>query len=119
MVLVLGGLVWLFASSGHAGGSAGTHPAATPAADEGPKVATALRRLAVDPGGLIASGAGIDQASARRAVPSGSTVNPDVASWAPDGLGGGTMLVTVTPPGGRPATYAAVMVQEQGQWKVL
>jgi hypothetical protein len=43
----------------------------------------------------------------------------DEGSWAPDGLGGGTITVTVTPPGGKATTYTAVMITEGGRWKVL
>src|SRR5262245_2895773 len=99
---------------------AAAHPQSSPtipAADAGPQVAAALNGLATDPSALVASGA-VVQGPVSQAVPPGSTVSSDVRSWAPDGIGGGTMLVTVTPPGGKPVTYAAVMVQQDGRWKV-
>jgi hypothetical protein len=79
-----------------------------------------LRTLATNPQNLVA-----DEARLRlgghvsQAVPRGLRVTPDVASWAPDGIGGGTMLVTVARPGQVPMTYAAVMVFEHHSWKVL
>src|SRR6266566_3387528 len=83
-------------------------------------VAAALRRLATDPQSLVASGARTQvDGRARQAVPAGSVVVPDARSWAPDGLGGGTMLVTITAPGQAPVRYYAVMVREAGHWKVL
>lgn len=84
------------------------------------RVAAALRKLSTDPQSLVASGARVQvDGRARQAVPAGSAVVPDVRSWAPDGMGGGTMLVTVTAPGQAPVRYYAVMVMEGGQWKVL
>ncbi|MFD0523869.1 hypothetical protein [Paractinoplanes durhamensis] len=91
-----------------------------PAADQGPAVAAALQRLSTDPGSLVSSAAAARVgADAGKAVPVGAVVSPDPGSWAPDGIGGGTMLVTITPPAGARTTYAAVMVSEEGQWKVL
>jgi hypothetical protein len=84
------------------------------------QVAQALASLATNPQSLVASGAArqVDR-HARRAVPAGSKVAVDEKSWSPDGLGGGAILVTVTAPGEPPRAYAAVMVLERGQWKVL
>ena len=53
------------------------------------------------------------------ALPPGSTVEADPESWAPDGIGGGVMTVTLMVPGEPPADYAAVMVGEPDGWKVL
>ncbi len=84
------------------------------------QVVVALSRLATDPVALVASGAGPEmRAGARQAVPAGSKVSVAQRSWAPDGIGGGTIAVTVTPPGQSPVSYAAVMVYERGRWKVL
>lgn len=84
------------------------------------RVADALRKLPDNPQALVASGAqGQVAGRARQAIPPGTTVTPDEKSWAPDGVGGGTMLVTVTVPGHAPVTYDAIMVSEGGQWKVL
>jgi hypothetical protein len=83
-------------------------------------VADALRKLPDDPQALVASEAqGQVAGRARQAIPPGTTVMPDEKSWAPDGVGGGTMLVTVTVPGRAPVTYDAIMVSQGGQWKVL
>jgi hypothetical protein len=98
-------------------------PARSPAATrqrEAREVAVALRRLADDPQALVAAGAQVDVAGrARQAVPTGSSVVADERSWAPDGVGGGTILVTIRPPDRPASTYAAVMVNEGGSWKVL
>jgi hypothetical protein len=94
-------------------------PSAASAADAH-RVADALRGLPDDPQALVASGArGQVAGRARQAIPPGTTVTPDERSWAPDGVGGGTMLVTVAVPGHAPVTYEAIMVSEGGQWKVL
>jgi hypothetical protein len=84
------------------------------------QVADALRNLPDDPQTLVASDAqGQVAGRARQAIPPGTTVTPDEKSWSPDGVGGGTMLVTVTVPGHSPVTYDAIMVSQGGQWKVL
>lgn len=80
----------------------------------------ALLRLESAPDELVARSArehvGQD---ARGGVPAGSTVAVDRESWQPDGIGGGTIVVTVTPPGQEPQPYMAVMVEEPGGWKVI
>lgn len=84
------------------------------------RVADALRKLPDDPQALLASAAKGQVADrARQAIPPGATVTPVEKSWAPDGVGGGTMLVTVAVPGHAPVTYDAIMVSEGGEWKVL
>jgi hypothetical protein len=84
------------------------------------QVAQALASLTTDPQSLVASGAARQvDGRARRAVPAGSTVVVDEQSWAPDGVGGGTITVTVQAPGKPPVSYATVVVPEDGTWKVL
>jgi hypothetical protein len=84
------------------------------------EVGSALGKLATDPEFLVASSSQQRVAGqARRAVPAGSTVTPDEKSWLPDGVGGGVMTVTITPPGHPAVRYAAVMEHEPGGWKVL
>jgi hypothetical protein len=109
-------------------GSAGAAPAsvksfsanAAATAREAQRVADALRKLPDDPQALVASEAqGQVAGRARQAVPPGTTATPDEKSWSPDGVGGGTMLVTVAVPGHAPVTYDAIMVSQGGQWKVL
>ena len=100
----------------------GASPSATTAAPDnnGHDAATALARLAADPASLVAAGAQPQVGGgARQGVPAGSVVAVAERSWAPDGIGGGTMTVTVTPPGGAAVTYAAVMELETTGWKVL
>lgn len=84
------------------------------------QVKEALVRLPDDPAALLpAEGSGQTAASARAAVPEGTTVAVDERTWAPDGLGGGVVQVTLRTPDGERTPYVAVMVQEQGEWKVL
>jgi hypothetical protein len=95
-------------------------PSAAASTEDGQRVADTLRKLPGDPQALVASEAqGQVAGRARQAIPSGTTVTPDEKSWAPDGVGGGAMLVTVTVPGHAPVTYDAIMVSQGGQWKVL
>jgi hypothetical protein len=90
------------------------------AATDARDVAGALAALGTDPQSLVAAGAAPDVGGrAKQGVPTGSKVITSEQSWAPDGVGGGTIAVTVTPPGGAAVTYAAVMVREGGRWKVL
>lgn len=119
-VLALGGLLWMVTlTHGHHPRPVAATPTGAPTVGQGPQVAAALHRLTTDPGSLVATeAAGFVGGRAPMAVPSGATVTPDVSSWSPDGAGGGTMLVTIAT-GGRTVTYAAVMVQETGAWKVL
>jgi hypothetical protein len=96
-----------------------TTPTAASAA-EAHQVALALRRLTTDPESLVASASpGPARGHADQGVPAGSTIDVNEASWAPDGYGGGTILVTLTSPGLPPATYAVIMVRETNAWKVL
>jgi hypothetical protein len=87
---------------------------------EAESAATALRALATDPASLLAAGVR-QQVGARVsvAVPPGTAVDPDVTSWAPDGVGGGTMSVTLRMPGRGPVAYAVIMIREGSAWKVL
>jgi hypothetical protein len=95
-------------------------PAASSAPSTSSEVAAALRKLATAPDAVVADEAKPQLAGhTHDAIPPGSTITPHTDSWAPDGLGGGTMLVTVASPGQPTVTYAAVMVFEHNQWKVL
>ncbi|MBE4716585.1 hypothetical protein DAD99_00010 [Pseudarthrobacter sp. AB1] len=90
-----------------------------PAADA-PAVAQALQGLATDPAQLMASAAKTTvSGNIRDAVPTGSKIITEESSWAPDGLGGGTIFVTIAPPNQPARQYVAVMVKENGSWKVL
>jgi hypothetical protein len=114
--LVIGAFV-VRGAGGHAGAAAVSSRSGRGPADQ---VAAALRGLASDPQALVASGAKSEvRGRARQAVPRGSGVVPDVKSWAPDGVGGGSMLVTIKAPGKAPVSYYAIMIREDGQWKVL
>ncbi len=117
--VVLGAGVTLAATSG--GGNGGSDdPTAKPGLEEAAAVAEALGKLGSDPDSLVAADVRSAIGSrAREAVPGGSTVSAIPASWQPDGLGGGTMTVTVTSPGQPAVTYTAVMVKEESGWKVV
>lgn len=118
-VVVLGAGVTLAATSG--GGDGRENSASgLPGVEEAAAVAAALGELASKPDSLVA--ADVRSAvgpRARQAVPAGSTVSANPDSWQPDGLGGGTMTVTVTSPGQAAVTYSAVMVKQEDGWKVL
>lgn len=123
--LGVGGVIALVVQGRGSAGAAGPGVPPSPASvaasvADAHQVADALRKLPDDPQALVASGAlGQVAGRARQAIPPGTTVTPDAKSWAPDGVGGGTMLVTITVPGHAPVTYDAVMVSEGGLWKVL
>lgn len=117
-VVVLGAGVTLAASGG--GGDGGGPASAQPGLEEAAAVAAALESLASKPDDLVASDVrSAVGARAREGVRAGSSVSANAASWQPDGLGGGTMTVTVTSPGQAAVTYSAVMVKEEDGWKVL
>ncbi|MBA3742566.1 MAG: hypothetical protein H0X00_06480, partial [Sporichthya sp.] len=118
-VVVFGAGITLAVSGG--GGDGGTdNSTSKPGLGEAATVAEALGKLADSPDTLVASDVrSAVGARAREGVPAGSTVSANAASWQPDGLGGGTMTVTVTSPGQPAATYSAVMVKEQTGWKVV
>lgn len=117
-VAVLGTGVTLAAGGGGDDGPGAS--SAQPGVEEAAAVADALADLADKPDSLIASDVRSAVGNrARQAVPDGSTVSANEASWAPDGLGGGTMTVTVTSPGQPAVTYSAIMVKEPSGWKVV
>ena len=93
--------------------------AAEPSGNQAHQVAEALGRLTTDPDSLVATSSR-EQVGQRASdgVPPGSTFEVDEASWAPDGVGGGTISATLRTPGQPPVTYAVVMVSEDGGWKV-
>ncbi|GAA0610646.1 hypothetical protein GCM10009547_10860 [Sporichthya brevicatena] len=116
--VVLGAGVTLAVSGG--GGNGSDNSGNKPGLEEAAAVAEALGKLADDPANLVASDVrSAIGGRAREAVPAGSTVSANPATWQPDGLGGGTMTVTVTSPGQPAVTYTAVMVKEQSGWKVV
>ena len=79
-----------------------------------------LLTLERDPDALLAEASRAKVGNrARRGVPRGSKVDPVQRTWNPDGTGGGTMTMKITPPGKATVTYTTVMVREPGGWKVL
>jgi hypothetical protein len=119
LVLILAGasLVWF---THHQTGDPLTATSQAQKQAQAQQVAAALRKLPTDPQALVASEAQAQvNGRARQAIPPGTRVIPDARSWAPDGVGGGTMLVTITVPKHSQVSYDAIMVSEGGQWKVL
>lgn len=123
LVVLLGGgaTAWMqWGDSSEEAAAPGDTRIEQPTVGDADAVATALGKLTSDPTSLVA--ADVRSAvgpQAGNAVPDGSTVQPNAASWSPDGIGGGTMTVTVTPPGQPATTYAAIMVKEAAGWKVV
>jgi hypothetical protein len=102
------------------GSGTSAESATPPAANEAREVTEALRRLPTDPESLVATGSREQVGQrARDGVPSGSTVEVDESSWAPDGTGGGVIVATVDSPGLPSVTYAVAMAVENGEWKVV
>lgn len=92
----------------------------TSSAADGPDVIRALSTLADDPAALVPNSLrGRIQGDPATAIPAGSRVDTREDSWAPDGIGGGVIEVSITPPSGPTTRYLAVMVKEEGSWKVL
>ena len=130
IVLVAGVLGYVVWQSSRSDATPEATPEATAARQEATtsagkrKQARAVRRtlltLERDPDALIAE-ASRDKVGnrARQAVPKGSEVDPVQRTWNPDGTGGGTMTVKITPPGKSTVSYTTVMVREPDGWKVL
>lgn len=117
-VVVLGAGVTLAAGGG--GEDKPGASTAVPGVEEASAVANALSMLAAKPENLVATDVRSAVGNkARQGVAAGATISPNKASWQPDGLGGGTMTVTVAGGGQPAATYTAIMVKEPTGWKVL
>ncbi|MFW0775265.1 hypothetical protein ACLRGI_19110 [Paenarthrobacter nitroguajacolicus] len=128
-VLVLGGLVlafWILNPLGW-GQENAEQTAPTSSASAGPGTlpdsdaqgaAEALSGLTDNPADGI-SAVTKESFDAEVALPEGSSLVPEVSSWASDGFGGGTMNVVMSEPGRADTRYVAVMVKEDGQWKLL
>jgi len=84
------------------------------------EVAIALQGLATDPVALVSSKASAEvRDSVDQLFVPGSIVKPDVQSWAPDGPGKGTMVVTVEPPDQDTLTVIVVVIIEDEDWKIF
>lgn len=87
---------------------------------EGNAVASTLENLGDRPSNLAAKGVEAEVSDGvAAALPAGTVIDADEATWTPDGVGGGTMQVAVSRPGAAPIDYLAVVVKEAGAWKVL
>lgn len=91
-----------------------------PPAEVAAEVTQALEALETDPAALLPAelqeefGADVDAA-----LPVGTTVVADPESWEPSAAGGGVIMLELTFPDGTSQSVFAVMVQEDGAWKVL
>jgi len=95
-------------------------PVAAPSKDDARDVAAALAKLPSRPQDLVATDIrSAVAAKAREGVPKNATVSADQATWHADGLGGGTITVTVRVPGQPVAIYTAMMIKEASGWKVV
>lgn len=93
---------------------------APPSKDDARDVAAALAKLPSRPQDLVAADIRSSVAAkAREGVPKNATVTADPATWHADGLGGGTITVTVRIPGQPLAIYTAMMIKESTGWKVV
>lgn len=127
-VLLLAGGVWVFylsnsgqpATSPPAQQPAHSSPAQYPANEtaEAAEVAAALTALTDDPSAGVAAAAQ-ESFEASVALPPGSKLTPEPSSWAPDNDGGGTMNVVLSIDGVLDSRYVAIMLEEDGHWKVL
>ncbi|MCG8917499.1 hypothetical protein L6E12_17075 [Actinokineospora sp. PR83] len=123
VALVLVGLgvgAFFVLNRGEAAPVGGSPVAVAEPESESGEIAAALQRLKTDPASLVATNSAEEVAGrAGQGVPPGTDIKVDEGSWEPDGAGGGVIAVTLTPPGGSPQVYAAVMVLEDDGWKVL
>lgn len=93
-------------------------PVGTPGQAEA--AAQALKQLQTDPAALLPAGlAGELNATVTQAVPIGTTVSADPATWLPSAAGGGVIEAHLRYPDGNVETLAVVMVLEGDSWKVL
>lgn len=53
------------------------------------------------------------------ALPEGSILEPFEETWAPDGIGGGTINMVLRIPGEPDEYYLVVVVEESGSWKIM
>lgn len=83
-------------------------------------VSTLEQDLPTDPSRVLAESSEFYGEDAKKGLPVGSDVqvHPDTWSSPPDSERG-VIGVTVTPPGGEPADYLALVALEDGQWKVV
>ena len=119
LVVLIGTAVVMWLTRGNESGHALPESPPTSQADAR-EVYNALERLADDPDSLMSEALRDELGGrGRDAVPPGSEVAVDKSSWSPDGMGGGTAVATITPPGSQPMDYLVVMVEEADGWKIV
>lgn len=115
LVVAAAVVIWLV--SGADDDPQGT-PGGGGATSEPEQVVEALELLETEPARLLPAGleGSVDLATA---VPDGSEVTADPASWTPSTAGGGLIEMRLTLPDGTAHDLIAVMAQVEGEWKVL
>lgn len=105
------GVWWLLGRGGE------PTPVAT-STEEPDQVAAALEVLETDPEELLPDGlaGSVDLATA---IPAGTEVDADPATWVPSAAGGGLIELTLTLADGTTQRLVAVMAQVDGGWQVL
>ncbi|MDP9905599.1 hypothetical protein [Arthrobacter bambusae] len=124
-VLVVAALiVWLLGSSKPAE-SAPVTPSQSPttqptesASAVPPEISTVISNLPADPGNLVSQSSPFREQFAA-AFPPGTTTKTVQETWAANGDNQGVVQVDISRPGAAEAKYAAMMVKENGQWKLL
>lgn len=91
-----------------------------PADGGGEKAAAALRALPTDPVmGAASTVRDLVAADPETAVPPGATIEAEPSTWIATGPDSGTIGMAMTIPGeALPRSYMAVMVFEEGAWKL-
>jgi hypothetical protein len=126
VVLVAVLIVWLLGSTRQAEGApvpAMESPIQTvqptPSASPVPlEVSSTISKLPADPGNLVSLSSPF-RSVLETAFPSGTTARTVEGSWTSEDDSQGVVQVDISRPGAPNEKYAAMMVREDGQWKVL
>lgn len=98
-----------------------TAPDSTAAAPapEARAVVESLEQLPADPSAGLSADSPVAGSDLGAVFPPGTTVTADPVTWTPDHQGGGIIEVTINRPGEEPETYAGLMIEEDGEWKLI
>ena len=102
-------------TSAYSGGQSTSAASSRPVPAE---VAQAVQSLPADPNGYVSLQSPVRD-SAASAFPPGTTTGVVQNTWAETVANQGLVQVSITRPGKSSETYAAMMVFEDGKWKVL
>jgi hypothetical protein len=81
-------------------------------------ITTAISKLPADPDNIVSESSPF-RGQFAEAFPPGTTTTTVEDSWVSDGDSQGTVQVHITRPGSAGEKYAAMMVKENGEWKLL